>query len=440
MKKIYTLCLSAFLGMSAFAQTQPERIVIHEKSGNFKGFLAERVDSITFPKLEGRVAADVEIKSVALDSAIISITRSEQCRAFKLLVIPEVTANRLPDDGAMAGYVDGMTQDLYYQDFENGILNGANFDADTKYVLVTVGYDMYGIACGVVRAPFATPKRPLVGDVKMQTVVDEVLAREFTCSFYPSADVEGYAVVAGKAGTMQAQYEQWGPMMGFKNFGDLVKGWGIQGGKDEIGHTWKNMDPNTDYDVFVQAWDVNGTYADCDTVKVRTKMLGGEGVADVAVTLGAYKMTEWDGQKLPSQFIDYTPNDQTGSYRFSVATAAEFDKDPESFKNELPQEPPFPDMANWFFYEPISTDYQINPNTEFVVLTAARNGVGVWSQVKVERFTTPAQVEGETPAPAPAVAQTKIAKRAIKSHTIYMQPGQFPNFYQGKKEMKLTLK
>ena len=438
MKKIYTLCLSAFLGMSAFAQTQPERIVVHEKSGNFKGFLAERVDSITFPKVEGRVAADVNIMKVELDSVVLSITRTEQCRAFKLMALPEVTANRLPDDGAMAGFVDQSSQEMYYQDFERGILSGANFDADTKYVLVTVGFDMYGIPCGVSRAPFATPKRPLVGDVKMNSVVDEVNARNFSMSFYPSPDVEGFAVVAGEAGTMQAQYEQWGPMMGFKNFGDLVKGWGIQGGKDEIGYTWKDMTPNTEYEVFVQAWDVNGTYADCDTVKVTTKMLGGEGVAAVDVTLGAYQLADWNGEQLPSQTVTYTPNDQSSCYRFTVALDSTYNKDPEGFANDLRQDPPMP-MQGWFFYEGLTTDYQINPNTAYVILTAAKNGLGVWGEVKVDRYTTPAQVEGGD-APAPTVAQTKIAKRAIKSNTLYVQPGAKLNFYPVKKETKLTLK
>ena len=439
MKKIYTLCLSAFLGMSAFAQTQPERIIVHEKSGNFKGFLAERVDSITFPKLEGRVVAEVEIKSVALDSAIISVTRTEQCRAFKLMVLPEVVANRLLDDGAMANYVDQMTQELYYQDFENGILNGANFDADTKYVLTTVGYDMYGIPCSVSRAPFATPKRPLVGDVKMTSTIDEVNARSFTMSFYPSPDVEGFAVVTGEEGTMQAQYEQWGPMMGFKNFGDLVKRWGIQGAKDEIGYTWKKMTPNTTYDVFVQAWDVNGTYADCDTIKVTTKVLGGEGVAAVEVTLGDYKMADWNGELLPSQTVTYTPNDQSSCYRFNVALDSTYNADPEGFANELRQDPPMPGLQDWFFYEPLTTDYAIQPNTKFVVLTAAKNSLGVWSEVKVDRFQTPEKVEGgETP--APTVAQTKIAKRPIKVNTYYVQPGTMLNFYPVKKESKLTLK
>ena len=45
---------------SLLAQTNPNRVIITEKSGNVKSFLAERIDSIWFAKVEGRIAAEIE--------------------------------------------------------------------------------------------------------------------------------------------------------------------------------------------------------------------------------------------------------------------------------------------------------------------------------------------------------------------------------------------
>ena len=46
MKKLFSLIIMCLIGtMSLFAQTNPNRVIITEKSGNVKSFLAERIDS-----------------------------------------------------------------------------------------------------------------------------------------------------------------------------------------------------------------------------------------------------------------------------------------------------------------------------------------------------------------------------------------------------------
>ena len=61
MKKLFSSFIVCLIGtMSLFAQTNPNRVIITEKSGNYKSFLAERIDSIWFAKLEGRIAAEIE--------------------------------------------------------------------------------------------------------------------------------------------------------------------------------------------------------------------------------------------------------------------------------------------------------------------------------------------------------------------------------------------
>ncbi|MBQ6938438.1 MAG: hypothetical protein IJN35_01175, partial [Muribaculaceae bacterium] len=87
-----------------------------------------------------------------------------------------------------------------------------------------------------------------------------------------------------------------------------------------------------------------------------------------------------------------------------------YDTDPEAIKAELCSEPPMP-MSNWFFYEEITTDYQIDPNTEVVVIAAAKNVKDEWGPVTEVRFTTPAEASNPDAAPSKV-----IKKRTTKNN------------------------
>lgn len=450
MKKLYTLFLAALMGVgAATAQTNPDRVLIwHKGNSQPQSLLAERVDSITFMQKEGRVATDIEIHSITLDSLIVSLTPTEQCFRFKLMCLPEVLANRLTDDAALANYIDQKTDVSYTEAFKNGILKDPSLEPDTKYVMVTLGFDNWNTACSVARAPFQMPKRPLVGSPKVETDIVNTTHTEFTIDFYPNEDVAGFAAVAGGKGEMQKQYEQFAPMFGFKNFGQMVEMWGFKGGNESVGNTWNRMDPGTEYEVFVQAWDSNHTYAPCDTITVKTLGYGGEGVAEINVELGTYYLGEWPSEEdpnqtvlLPTQPIKYIPNDQTARYRTNVVLDSVFNKDPEGFKKDLAMDPPMPTVG-WYQYEAFENEYLINPNTKFVVLTAPRNSLGTWSEVKVERFTTPAEPQSEAkPTATPMFFKSELIKsREIKNKTIYIEAGKVPNFnfYQQKKGLTLT--
>ena len=67
MRKILSLCAAALFCLSSYSQENANRMIVHESSKNIKGFLTERIDSITFARVEGRVAADVKILDVTLD-------------------------------------------------------------------------------------------------------------------------------------------------------------------------------------------------------------------------------------------------------------------------------------------------------------------------------------------------------------------------------------
>lgn len=418
MKKLYTTLLcSAVFASSAFAQSlSNERMVVTSTSGQTTSYAVDRIQQIAFPVASGEAKAEVSVSSIDADNVTFVVTRNEHATSFKLDILPSLRANAMTDE-QLVNYVDANNKSVYTQDFTSGVVALSSFGAkaQTEYTAVTVGIDEFGTLCGVSRANFTTLPAVLVGSPKIEQGELAIDARSFSLTTTANADVKGYATLSGEKGIIQSQYKSWGPMMGFTNFCDMVKSWGFshepgENGWEAVTDSWKDMSPGTDYEIFVQGWDANDNYMPCDTISFITKELGGAGLATVDIALGDYKLQDWNGEQLYSQFITFTPNDQSSCYRFTVCTAENYNKDPEGYANDLRQDPPMP-MSNWFFYEPITTDFQINPETDAVALAVAKNAKGEWGTVIVKSFTTPS-------ASASAVAK-KL--RSVKANGTFVQ-------------------
>ncbi len=418
MKKLYTTLLcSAVFASSAFAQSlSNERMVVTSTSGQTTSYAVDRIQQIAFPVASGEAKAEVSVSSIDADNVTFVVTRNEHATSFKLDILPSLRANAMTDE-QLVNYVDANNKSVYTQDFTAGKVELSSFGAkaQTEYTAVTVGIDEFGTLCGVSRANFTTLPAVLVGSPKIEQGELAIDARSFSLTTTANADVKGYATLSGEKGIIQSQYKSWGPMMGFTNFCDMVKSWGFshepgENGWEAVTDSWKDMSPGTDYEIFVQGWDANDNYMPCDTISFITKELGGAGLATVDIALGDYKLQDWNGEQLYSQFITFTPNDQSSCYRFTVCTAENYNKDPEGYANDLRQDPPMP-MSNWFFYEPITTDFQINPETDAVALAVAKNAKGEWGTVVVKSFTTPS-------ASASAVAK-KL--RSVKANGTFVQ-------------------
>lgn len=415
--KIRTLIAAAALlaaSAPAFAQTptpvaNPNRALLVEKTGAFKAYMIDRIDKMQFARVEGSCAAPVTIKSYdpATKKLTIGVTREEGCQSYILAVLPTIQVQAM-DDATITSYIHARQPDAptFSEDFPNGELSGFDFAKGTDYSVITIGIDQYNCEAAVSRANFVTPNPDIVGEPKVECEFSYIGKYSFTCEFTPNEDVSSYYFVAGPAGTMQAQYEQFAPMMGFSNFGELVKSWGVET-KGEYDYTYMNMDPNTQYEVFVQSLDKNGEFAPCQSFLVSTEALGGEGEAKVEITLGDYKLQDWNGEQKYSQFVTYTPNDQSAAYRFAVQLASDYDTDPAGYNNSVMSEPPMPNMANWWFYEPMTTDYQIDPGTEFVVIAAAKNINGQWGEPTIVRST------GVAPSAAPMTKSGRVQPRIV---------------------------
>ncbi len=436
MKKLFiimSLLLSAAVGFAQDAQI-PNRLLVNDNGYNYKGFVIDNIENLTFVNVEGEVSVSAEIVNVENDKLTVNIQRSVSCYSFKLDVIPASIANQLTNDAIAINYMDSNPEaPTFYQDFNPGELTGIDLSPGSDYALLLIAIDGYGIECTATIVPFQTPSIPVIGNPMVEAEMISNTTRSFTMHFTPNEDVSTYYCVAGEIGSMEQQYEFFGPMFGFTNFNEMIAAWGYQE-EGPATEEWTGMEPGKEYEVLVAVKDINGNFAPYQTFYASTLDVGGHGDAYVDITPGDYVLNNWYGDMLPSQFFTFTPNSETAMFRFEVCLAENYDADPEAYNEDLCQEPPVPGIAYWFFYEPITTDFQINPNTDVVAIAAGKNSDDVWGKVNVVRYTTPSAVgeEGITP-----YSSNRICKRFNPQKTSF-EKGKIPALGNSSK-LKLQL-
>ena len=400
MKKFYSLLIMAIVSLAAFAQNNPNRVIVHETSGNISGYLAERIDSISFAKLEGRVAADAVFNAFASgtesDTLWVAITRTPQCVGFKLACLSANVLSHLPTEAALASYIDEVGENVYYKDYTDAQLTGMDLSDDTDYVFATVGYDQYGIACSVSKAEFHTPRPAVIGNPAVACTVDDVTANTITFSFKPNADAAGYAFCIYPKGEAEQQLAQWGPRFGFNNIGEMVRGWGIKAEGDYV-YTYTGMTPGTEYELYIQPWDVNGNNADYSVVPVTTSKLGGEGVAEVSIEIGSFGGEATSGYY---QVVIYTPNDQASLHRDMLIEKDAIDSGKwteEEVQNYLKEDDPNYN-PDWNQYGVDEAWWNAEPNKAYIAYAIAQNINGEWGPLAKKEFTTPDAPAGKAPA------------------------------------------
>lgn len=402
------------LGMSLYAQTNPNRLLVRDKLGNVKGFLAERVDSVFFARQEGRVSAEVEFGGYNADdgTVTVNVTRTSRCEAFRIECFPKSAIAHLTSSDAIANYLDSRNTPLYYEDFSGGIMSDFDFEFQdgTEYSILTVGYDQYGIACSVSRADFTTPRKPLVGNPSVDVQVKATGNDYITMSFTPNGDVKGYAMCIFEKGQAEAQFDMFAPMFGFSSMGDMIKQFSIYTYDSYYENTWTDLDPGKEYEMYVQAWDVNGTYADMIVTPAATVAQGGTGQAEVSISVG-----DFGGDALTGyyQWVTFTPNDQVSLYRGMIISKSLFET-PEwgesgvldYLKTDNPEDP------YWDMYGTDRSQWNVEAGTDYLVFAVGRNINGEWGPLSRSDFSTPA-------AASPGVSAKGLCPKIKRGVTSY---------------------
>ena len=148
MKKIFASLLLALTTMGASAQDNPNRLIIQPKQGNPSGYLVERLDSVYFTKINGRVAADINLQGYTTgttgDTLRLAVTKTPECQAYKIACLPASVANALTSDAVVAQYFDlYVGGDKFTEDFTNAVMTnmGIEFKPNSDYSVITMGYD-----------------------------------------------------------------------------------------------------------------------------------------------------------------------------------------------------------------------------------------------------------------------------------------------------------
>ena len=225
----------------------------------------------------------------------------------------------------------------------------------------------------------------LVGSPSVDYTVDEVGTDFITITFTPNADAAGYAICLFEAGTAEQQFAMFGPWMGFQTMGDMIKAWGITK-TETYQYTWTNQSPGTDYEIYVQCWDVNNVDADMIIIPVTTQKMGGEGVAEMTIEIGEFGGDEENGYY---QWVTYIPNENVSLHRDIIIELQAYESEEwgeENLINFLKQDNPWDPY--WDQYGIDEAQWTAQPDTWYIAFSIAKNANDEWGPLVGVEFKT----------------------------------------------------
>ena len=231
----------------------------------------------------------------------------------------------------------------------------------------------------------------LVGNPSVDYTVDEVGTDFITITFTPNADAAGYAICLFEAGTAEQQFAMFGPWMGFQTMGDMIKAWGITK-TETYQYTWTNQSPGTDYEIYVQCWDVNNVDADMIIIPVTTLKMGGEGVAEMTIEIGEFGGDEETGYY---QWVTYIPNENVSLHRDIIIELEAYESEEwgeENLINYLKEDNPW--NPYWDQYGIDEAQWNAQPDTWYIAFSIAKNANDEWGPLVGVEFKTPGNSTG----------------------------------------------
>lgn len=428
MNKLYSIMALGLMmaaNVSAQTETNPNRIIIDSKLGQ-KAYAVDYINNITFAKKEGEVKAAlqfIEYKKTEEqgDIVTVAVTRSDPNSQFSIAVLPTNTAKRYDTDDIVARYFEMQGSTKYSQDFTHGDLSGFEtpFSANTSYTVLTMAYDEYGVPCESDRVEFTTPKVATVGNPTVTYNIDELTTSSVTLTVTPNEDCKEFYWCQFDKGGAESQFEQWGPMMGYANVEEMVKGFSQQPHSGTETNTWDGLAPGKDYEVLVLPVDVNGNFGEMVPIYFTTTKQGGEGTAEVSIEIGGYNNVF--GTNL--QTVTFTPNSETAMFRDVICNKDSYEPNggDEWAVSYLQTEYPF-EVPNWNQYSTDEYKFEADPSTSYYALALAKNANNEWGPLTKVEFTTPASPANV----APAKASSSVIMQRISSNSNAKRGGVVP--------------
>lgn len=426
-KILSTLALSLAM-LTASAQSQPNRLIVHQKSGGFTSYRLGSVDSLSFYNVEGEARADVKVNKFNSgetgDTLWVAVTKTPACSKYCIDVLPSVRVNAYSDDVIASYFNQQKGATAFYDDFTNAQLTGfsTKFEPDTKYTVFTLGYDQLGTPCEVSRAEIETPVGDIVGNPHVDCTVTKADYQALTFSFKPNEDVSSYYFTIFPEGKAEAQFNQFGPMFGFANMSAMIRQFSGYAYEGEMEHTINSLNPGTDYELYILPLDAEGNNGKLQITKCKTKAMGGEGKSVMTITVGEFADY---GENGCAQTVTYTPNDQTNLHRDIIVDKAKFLDKNGTWKGDESKvieylQTPNPMDPNWDQYGEDVATWGVDANTTYIAYSIGQNAKGEWGELAKKEFTTPAAASAPAYAPATSTVMKRVAPAQAK------KPGMAP--------------
>lgn len=226
----------------------------------------------------------------------------------------------------------------------------------------------------------------LVGNPVLTYNIDEITTTGYKITFTPNGDVGGYAACQFDEGTAEQQYNMFGAWMGFTSMGDMVKAWGYNA-TEESQMVWTGDTPGKNYEVYVQCWDVNGTYADMIIIPITTASLGGDGLAEITIEIGEFG---GDSETGYYQWVTFTPNDQVNIFHDMLLEKSAYESaewGEEKVIEYLTQD--MPNTVGWDRNGVDSDRWTVEPGKEYFAFAMGKNAKNEWGPLASIEFSTP---------------------------------------------------
>lgn len=421
---IATAALS-LVALVAGAQSQPNRLLVHQKSGAVKSYSLGSVDSLSFYTIEGSVRANVTLNKYNSgktgDTLWVAVKKTDACSSYRIDVLPTARVKAYSDND-IARYFDMQQGTAFTDDFTNAQLTGFSTQMvpGSNYTVFTLGYDRLGTPCEVSRDYFDTPADPVKGNPQVECTYTAE-SQAITFSFKPNTDVLNYYITIFEKGQGEAQFNQWAPMFGFANMSQMIEQFSGQAYVGSKTQTISGLVPGTDYELYILPIDRNGNYAPLQIIPCATAKMGGSGVASVRISVMDDFTSVGDGQY--TQTVVYTPNDQTSLHRDMIITKDAFSDKNGQWKGDEQNIIKYLQTPNdmdpyWDQYGTDNARWNVTPSTTYIAYSIGQNADGKWGELAKREFTTPSSASApafHTTAPAQRVAPANGAKTVGKA-------------------------
>lgn len=229
----------------------------------------------------------------------------------------------------------------------------------------------------------------LVGNPQVEVSITRYDKDFIKCKFVPNIDTKVFYIFIIEAGDIDNTLNTVGKMFGLNTYEDMFKAWGKP--MNAAGyHTFEELTPDTEYEIYVQPLDMNDNFAPYSMLKASTKGQGGDGPSVITI-----EILEWDDEG--SQRVRFTPNDMTARFYDVLITQAGYEElgGAAGMKQYLMENEENPEWKKRYAMYGVDDDkWGLNPATKYHACAMGLNATAVWGEMADVTFTTPGYAEG----------------------------------------------